>query len=350
MKKHYSKKQVIFSRKLAQGGTELQFSNKRPTFTRKLAQGATRLQFTKKRVIFSRKLAQGGAKPQFPQKTNYLPQVLAAAFFLLLGALVLLPAIYTLCNSFMSPSEIRQYYAAAISPDGEAASAFHLIPDAFSLEGYYMVFLRSTDYLMKFWYSLFLCIAISAGQIFVSVLGGFAFAKYPLPLKKGIFFLLMVLMMMPVQVTLVPNYIILDGLGLIDSWLALILPMTFLPFGTVFMAQVFQGIPDEILDAAKLDGAGTLQILFRVMAPIGKGGIISVFLLSFVDAWNMVEQPITFLRNILRYPLSVFLASVNQVNFELSFVCGVLAALPILLLFFFFHEELAQGIELSGVK
>jgi multiple sugar transport system permease protein len=213
-----------------------------------------------------------------------------------------------------------------------------------------MVFLRSTDYLMKFWYSLFLCLVISAGQIFVSVLGGFAFAKYPIPLKRGIFFVLMVLMMMPVQVTLVPNYIILDGMKLLDSWLALILPMAFLPFGTVFMAQIFKGIPDGVIDAARLDGAGTFHIIFQVAAPIGKGGVISVFLLSFVDAWNMVEQPITFLRDTLRYPLSVFLASVNQVDFELSFVCGVLAALPMLLLFFFFHEELTQGIELSGVR
>ncbi len=287
-----------------------------------------------------------------PNHTNskYVSQALSAAFFLFIGALVLFPAVYTLCNSFMSPAEISHYYAAAMRQDEHAAAAFHLVPDVFSLEGYYMVFLRSTDYLMKFWRSLFLCLAISAGQILVSALGGFAFAKYPLPFKKGTFFLLMVLMMMPVQVTLVPNYIILDGLKLLDTWLALILPMAFLPFGTVFMTQIFQGIPDEILDAAKLDGAGTLQILLRIMAPIGKGGIVSVFLLSFVDAWNMVEQPITFLNDILRYPLSVFLASVNQVNFELSFVCGVLAALPILLLFFFFHEELARGIELSGVR
>lgn len=289
-------------------------------------------------------------KKQHLKSPNYPPQVLSIIFFLFLGALVLFPAIYTLCNSFMSPSEVNQYYAAAINQGGDAGAAFHLVPDSFSLEGYYMVFLRSTDYLMKFWYSMFLCMVISAGQISVSALGGFAFAKYPIPFKRGIFFLLMVLMMMPVQVTLVPNYLILDGLNLLDTWMALILPMAFLPFGTVFMAQVFKGIPDEILDAAKLDGAGPLQIFFRVMAPIGKGGMISVFLLSFVDSWNMVEQPITFLRDILRYPLSVFLASVNQVNFELSFVCGVLAALPILLLFFFFHEELTQGIELSGVK
>ncbi|TGY95207.1 carbohydrate ABC transporter permease [Petralouisia muris] len=282
--------------------------------------------------------------------SNCLSQASGAIFFLILGALVLFPAVYTLCNSFMSPSENSRYYAAAMGQNENAKAAFHLIPDAFSLEGYYMVFLRSTDYLMKFWRSLFLCLAISAGQIAVSALGGFAFAKYPIPLKKGIYFLLMALMMMPVQVTLVPNYIILDELKLLDTWLALILPMMFLPFGTVFMTQIFKGIPDELLDAAKLDGAGTLQSLFRVMAPIGKGGFISVFLLSFVDAWNMVEQPITFLKDILRYPLSVFLASVNQVNFELSFVCGVLAALPMLLLFFFFHEELTQGIELSGVR
>lgn len=282
--------------------------------------------------------------------SNCLSQALSAMFFLFFGALALFPAIYTFCNSFMSPSEISQYYAAAMNQEGNTGAAFHLIPDAFSLEGYYMVFLRSADYLMKFWRSLLLCLAISAGQIIVSALGGFAFAKYPIPLKKGIYFLLMALMMMPVQVTLVPNYIVLDGLKLLDTWLALILPMAFLPFGTVFMTQIFKGIPDEVLDAAKLDGAGTLQILFRVMVPIGKGGAISVFLLSFVDAWNMVEQPITFLKDILRYPLSVFLASVNQVNFELPFVCGVLAALPMLLLFFFFHEELTRGIELSGVR
>lgn len=277
-------------------------------------------------------------------------QILSIIFFLFLGVLVLFPAIYTVCNSFMSPSEIESYYGAVINQKENVEAAFHIIPNAFSLEGYYMVFLRSTDYLMKFWYSLFLCIVISAGQIFVSALGGFAFAKYPIPFKKVILFLLMVLMMMPIQVTLVPNYIILDELKLLDSWLALILPMTFLPFGTVFMTQIFKRIPDEILDAAQLDGAGTFQILFRVVMPVGKGGIISVFLLSFVDTWNMVEQPMTFLRDTLRYPLSVSLASVNEVNFSLSFVCGVLAALPMLLLFFFFHEELTQGIELSGVK
>lgn len=276
--------------------------------------------------------------------------LLSGLVFVLLGILVLFPAVYTWCSSFMSPLEVREYYSAAIEKNAEIPVAFHMLPDRVSLESYYTVFLRSTHYLLKFWYSLFLCIAISFGQIAVSSLGGFAFAKYPIPCKKTLLFLLMVLMLMPIQVTLVPNYIILDKFGLLDSSWALILPMIFSPFGTVLMTRIFQQIPDELLDAARLDGASVLQLLYRILMPIGKSGILSIVLLSFVDSWNMVEQPITFLRDTLYYPLSVFLASVNRLNFPLSFVGGVLAALPVLLLFLFFHEELTQGIELSGIK
>lgn len=92
-------------------------------------------------------------------------------FFPFLGVLVLFPAIYTVCNSFMSPAEIESYYGAVINQKENAEAVFHIIPNVFSLEGYYMVFLRSTDYLMKFWYSLFLCMVISAGQYFCQCVG-----------------------------------------------------------------------------------------------------------------------------------------------------------------------------------
>ena len=86
------------------------------------------------------------------------------------------------------------------------------------------------------------------------------------------------------------------------------------------------------------------------MIPAAQSGVVSLALLAFIDAWNMVEQPITFLQDTARYPLSVFLASVNSENFSLSFACGVLALLPVLLLFLFFQKELVQGIEFSGLK
>lgn len=270
--------------------------------------------------------------------------------FFLLSLLVLFPVVYMLCNSFMSPSEVSRYYNSAFDKSGNMNAVIHLIPDIFSMESYYQVFLRRPEYLMKFWLSLLLCGCIIAGQVVVSCMGGFAFAKYRFRGRKILFFILILLMLMPVQVTLVPNYIVLDRLGLLDTYFALILPMVFAPFGTFLMAQIFKSIPDELLEAAQLDGASTAEVLIKVAVPAGKGGVISLILLELVDAWNMVEQPVVFLKDSSKYPLSVFLASVNESNFPLSFACGVLAALPVILLFLFFNEELIEGIEFSGIK
>lgn len=279
------------------------------------------------------------------QKSNRL----CLALFCILSVIVLFPMAYMVANSLMSPAEVSRYYA-TVYREAETGALLHFLPDVLSLESLYQVFLRRPDYLIKFWNSLFLCGTIVTGQAFVSSMGGFAFAKYKFRGQHTLFFLLIILMMMPVQVTLVPNYIVLDKLHLLGGWAALILPATFLPFGTFLMTQIFKSIPDEILDAARLDGASTRQILLRVLIPAGKGGFISLILLSFIDAWNMVEQPMVFLKKQTQYPLSVFLASVNSSNFSLSFACGILAMLPVLLLFLFFNEELVEGIEFSGLK
>ena len=98
----------------------------------------------------------------------------------------------------------------------------------------------------------------------ISCMGGFAFAKLRFRWRRGLYFGLIVLMMMPVQVTLVPSYIILDRLGLLDTWAALALPAIFSPFGTVLMAQVFRSVPTDILDAARVDGAHLWQVLWRI--------------------------------------------------------------------------------------
>lgn len=268
--------------------------------------------------------------------------------FVVLCTVVLFPVVYMACNSLMSPAEVLRYYTAIYAQDGNAV--LHFIPDVLSLESLYQVFLRRPDYLIKFWNSLLLCGLIVFGQAIVSCMGGFAFAKYEFKGKNVLFFLLIVLMMMPVQVTLVPNYIVLDSLHLLGTRWALILPAAFLPFGTFLMTQIFKSVPNEILDAARLDGANTRQVLVRVLVPAGKGGFISLVLLCFIDAWNMVEQPMVFLKDASQYPLSVFLAMENASNYSLSFACGILAMLPVLLLFLFFNEELVEGIEFSGLK
>lgn len=269
--------------------------------------------------------------------------IVLSVLFSLVSIMMLFPFVYMLCNSFMSPAEILRYY----QPDGTAQ--FHMIPDSFSLGGWREL-LRQTYLLKKFASSVILSIIIVFGQMLVSCLGGVAFAKYQFKGDKWVLSALVLLAMMPIQAILVPNYIVLDKMDLIDSWWSLILPSIFLPFGTLLMTVTFQKIPNELIEAARMDGAGTWTILWGILVPVGKGGFISLLLLSFIDAWNMVEQPMTFLHDISAYPLSVFLATAKENIFPIAFACGAFTALPVLLLFFLCNRQLSKGIEISDIK
>lgn len=266
------------------------------------------------------------------------------AVLILLAVVALFPVFFIATNSFMSQSEIILGYGDSTKID------FHVIPREFSLQGYMDVFLLTPSYLMKFWSSMFISFAIMAGQVLISCLGGYGFAKFRFPLKNVIFYFMIILMMMPLQVTLVPNYIVLDKIGLIGSYTALILPGVFSTFGVFLMAQVFSSVPDNLIEAAKIDGANHLQILLRVMIPYARAGVASLVILNFIDTWNMVEQPLVFLKDSTKYPLSIFLANINQANLGISFVCGILAIIPVFLLFLHFKDSLISGIENTNLK
>lgn len=261
---------------------------------------------------------------------------------------VLLPIIYTITNSFMDAAEINKYYG-QISQEG-GHTIFHILPDKISLDGYYQMLFRRPDYLIKFWNSIFLTCSIVLGQVVISCMAGYAFAKFEFPGRDAIFFVLIILMMMPYQVTLVSNFIVLDKMKLIGSYAAVILPGIFSPFGVFLMRQVFDTMPNETIEAAKLDGANHFQILTRIVIPRSKSGIVSLIILSFVDNWNMVEQPLIFLKDRSTYPLSIFLSQLNNSNPSLGFACGMLAMIPVALLFIFFEQELVEGITLSNFR
>lgn len=215
---------------------------------------------------------------------------------------------------------------------------------------YYDVFLRTSQYLTRFWKSLLICLAIVAGQLIVSVLAGYGFAKCSFPGRDALLFILMILMVLPLQVTLAPNYIMLDKLGLLDTYYALILPSVFIPLGTFILTQSFKSVSDDIIDAARLDGCGLFQLLGRVVLPMNTSGLVCVTLLSFLDGWNMVEQPIAYIKDFRRYPISVALAYVPPADPALQLVCCVLVVLPPLFLFTCFNRELVEGIVLAEVK
>lgn len=220
----------------------------------------------------------------------------------------------------------------------------------FTLAYYYQVLLAQRQYLFRFWKSLALCLCITLGQVTVSTLAGYGFAKCKFPGRNTLFFLLMVLMIMPLQVTLVPNYIMLDKLTLLNTDYALVLPMIFVPLGTFIMTQSFQAVPNEVIEAARLDGCGTLKLIFRIAVPMDQAGLVCTLLLSFLDGWNMVEQPMVYLEDFGRYPISVALASVLPEDPTVQLVCCILVALPPLFLFLLFNRELVEGIAMGGDK
>ena len=157
-------------------------------------------------------------------------------------------------------------------------------------------------------------------------------------------------MLLPYQATLVPNYIILNKLNLVGSYLAIILPGAFSTFGVFLLRQFIIAIPDEYIEASKVDGASHMRIFARIIVPQCKGGIASLAILSFIDNWNMVEQPLVFLQDSFKYPMSIFLAHINQTQLGIAFACGILYMLPAVLIFLYGEDYLVKGIQLSGIK
>lgn len=251
--------------------------------------------------------------------------IFAGAFAIFLVFISLAPFFYVLLRSFITSRGL-------------------------TFRSYYDVFLGGPQYLFRFWKSMGMCAAICAGQLVVSVLAGYGFAKYHFKGRDTLFFLLMILMVLPVQVTLVPDYIMLHNMGLLDTYASLILPSIFIPLGAFILTQSFRAIPDSIVDAAMLDGCGVFKILGLVAMPMSKSGLVCTVLLSFLDGWNMVEQPISYLKEFEQYPISVALAYVPPADATIQLVCCILVVLPALFLFAFFNRELVEGIVLAEVK
>ena len=267
-------------------------------------------------------------------------------FLAALSLLFVLPVVLTVACSFLSPQEVQRVFGPLLG-EGDTA-VVGALPQGFSLMGYYEVFFATPDYLAKFWVSLLLAVGAILGQMVISCMGGFAFAFYDFPGKRLLYGLLCLFMLIPLQVTLLPNYLLLDQLGALNTYWALLLPLAFAPLGTFLLTQIFRSVPVDILHAARLDGAGTLQVLARVLLPCGKSGVSTLIILTLIESWNMVEQPLIYLRDVGSYPLSVFLASRYMENLPFQFVCSVLSLLPLALCFLYFGGDLLQSAGRKG--
>jgi multiple sugar transport system permease protein len=276
-----------------------------------------------------------------------------------ISALVfLMPTVLTISNSFMAESEINANYGTVFGTAEGGSDVFmseklnlKLIPDMVTFSQYITVLFKSPDYLFKFWNSVILTAPIVIFQLITAAGAAYAFAKLKGKLWNALFFIYLIIMLMPYQVTLVPNYLVADTFGLLDTRASIILPGIFTPFAVYIISKIMRRVPKSINEAAKLDGASEPQIFYHIYLPLCKSAFASVAILVFIDNWNMVEQPLIMFSDSERYPLSVFLSQINSGEIGLAFAVAVIYMLPAIFIFLYGEEYLIEGISYqSGVK
>ena len=197
----------------------------------------------------------------------------------------------------------------------------------------------------------------TAGQVFFSALAAYAFARLRWPGRDKVFFLFLTALMIPPIFVMLPNFILIKNLGLLNTFPGLILPYLFMtPFAIFFLRQFFLGINKEIEEAAKLDGAGHFLIFFRIVLPMSWAPIITLFILTFITQWNDYFWPLLAGANdkvrVLTVALGVFRSQTPQGGPDWAGLMAavLVAALPILILFFAFAKKIVNSIGFSGVK
>lgn len=219
-----------------------------------------------------------------------------------------------------------------------------------SLEQYRSILMEQPTYLSKFWNSVKLTVPCVAGNILISLLGAYAFSVMRFKGKDLLFLVYIVLMLLPTQVTLMPNYMVASQLGIEDSYLAIILPAIFNPFGVFLLRQQIRLIPLECMEAARIDGAGHWQIFRYLIVPMARSGIAAVAMLLVIEFWNLIDQAIVFIKQEDAYPLSIFLAKMVREASDISYAGSTYYLIPIIGILCFGHGYLRQGIGLMNVK
>jgi len=267
----------------------------------------------------------------------------------------LIPILFTICNSFMTQQEITANYGMVFESTDSGAKPYiseavnlKFIPDMVTFDQYLTVLLKSPDYLFKFWNSVIFTVPIVIFQLLIALLAAYGFTRYRGRLREIIFFTYIILMLMPYQVTLVPNFLVSEWMGLLDTNWAIWLPGIFSPFAVFLLTKYMRRIPYGVLEAAKVDGAGEWQIFRHICVPLCKGALTSVAILVFIDYWNMVEQPLILLSDADMHPLSVFLSKINAGEIALAFAVASIYLIPTLLVYLYGEDYLVEGIAYQG--
>lgn len=272
-----------------------------------------------------------------------------ALLLLLPAMLVIGPILLLLSGSLMDRWEMGKYIGTVFT-EGREFIRWKLMPDYPSFANYKKLLFETPQFFILFWNSMKLAACILLGQLLLAVPSAWGFAVYPVKGSSLLFALYVVLMLMPFQVTMLSSYLVLSQLSLLNSHQAIILPAVFSTFPVFVSYGGFKGIPPQMLEAARIDGAGEFTIFVRLGLPLGKSGLLSAMVLGFLEYWNMMEQPMAFLDDKALWPLSLYLPEINWAQAGFAFCASVITLIPAVFVFTFGQDYLEQGIIYSGLK
>ena len=287
------------------------------------------------------------ARRRFPRPGR----MLLYGALVLISALVLLPIVLTFLYSFFPPAEMQAYLKTRNDYTAGRLMNVLLSPARVSLRQYYTVMIEKPSYLNLFVNSVKYTCAILLGQALMIPATAYALSRFRFRGRDLLFFLILMLMLLPFQVTMAPSVITMRTLGLMNTVWAVVLPMVFSPFYIFLLRQFMIGLPNELLEAGMIDGAGTARCFMHIVLPVCRPILGAAVALSFADCWNMVEQPLIYLGNFRdQLPLSVVFNQLSTENSDVAFAGAALYILPALLIYRYFQEDILLGVQLSELK
>lgn len=282
------------------------------------------------------------ARPLNPNRTRnrwgeWIPSYLGLT---LLALLVLFPILVLLSASLKPAGDVFEYPP-------------HLWPRSFSLENYAGALSKAPlgRYLLN---TLLVALGVTLGQLVTSSLAAFGFARMNFPAKRALFLAILATYMVPWELTLIPNYLTVSGLHLLDTYWGLVLPFLAGAFGIFLLRQNFMQIPEEFFDAAKMDGATPLQQLRHVALPLARPALASLALLTFLSTWNQYLWPLIATSaptwRTAQIGLRFFLTDQEGSNYGYVAAGAILVLAPTLLAFVLLERSFVRGISVGGVK
>lgn len=261
----------------------------------------------------------------------------------------LLPVFLTLVSSIKSSQELNMSLAPIIK--GQEGYAFLTpLPVYPTLKHYIQLLLFTPAFYVTFYNSVKLVGCILVGQLVIAVPSAWAFSRFRFRGKNILFVIYVILMIFPFQVTMLSQYLVLHALNLLNTHLAIILPGIFSTFPVFLCFRGFEQIPEEMMEAARMDGASEFCQFLYIGIPLGKNGILSCMILNFLEYWNLCEQPLAFLEDKVLWPLSIYLPEMGMEQVGLAFSAAVIVMVPSTFIFILGQQYLEAGIVASAVK